>query len=236
MVFEHLSNTKIPTVNLSIVVAKGMLLEIMTEVIKTNETMNNNNPTTANQPGASRIISAAYPMLGKHSTSSSSFRAVFGVCSDVAAIVFQAIVSDARNQKGFKTFSEKHLLWGLYLLKCYPTDRVGSLFAGSSIKTFAKWSKHAVNHIAALFSKKVRSNLFDDLNSRRNYLVSPFSNRSSGKIASSSTEGVQIEPSLLMGPILRFLNRMMSQVAGGLSSFDVQPFDMRLASAFLVAI
>ena len=183
-----------------------------------------------------RMTNAAYPMLGEHSTSSSSIRAVFGVCSDVASKVFEAIVSDARNQKGFKTFSKKHLLWGLNLLKCYPTDRVGSLFARCSIKTFAKWSKHAVNHVAGLSSKRVSSNLFDDLNCGVHYLVSPFSNRSSGKIASSSTEVVRIELSLLMEPILRFLSRMMSQVAGGLSSFDVQPFDMRLASAFLVAI
>lgn len=114
--------------------------------------MDNNNPANP----ALRIVNAAYPMLGDKNSCPSSFRAVFGVCSTVVWKVFEAIISDAKSQKGFETFAEKHLLWGLYLLKCYPTDRVGSLFAGCSIKTFKKWSKHSVDHIAGLFSKKVR--------------------------------------------------------------------------------
>ena len=60
-----------------------------------------NNPVNP----ASRIINAAYPMLGNQSSSSSSFCAVFGVCFNVAWKVFDAIVSDARSQKGFVTLS-----------------------------------------------------------------------------------------------------------------------------------
>lgn len=104
-----------------------------------------------------RMINAAYPMLGNQSNSTSSFEAVFGVNALVAWRVFEELFPNVNSEKGFETFAEKHLLWGLYFLKCYPTDRVGAVFVRSSVKTFKKWSKHSINHVAALFHKKVRS-------------------------------------------------------------------------------
>ena len=72
----------------------------------------------------------------------------------VAWKVFEGLFPHMNSQQDFDTLSKKHLLWGLYFLKCYPTDRVGAVFVKSSVKTFKKWSKYAVDHVALLFSKK----------------------------------------------------------------------------------
>ena len=102
------------------------------------------------------MISACKPIIGDSDYCiTHTFLAIFGVTLNVAVQAFLEIADDAQMATGFANFSEQHLLWGLYLLKCYPTDRVGAVFVGATVKTFIKWSKHAINHIATLYSQKV---------------------------------------------------------------------------------
>ena len=71
------------------------------------------------------------------------FRALFGICPDV--------VADLWRQAQFPSKAEpKHLLWALMFLKTYATEPMLCAIAGTTRKTFRKWSWPVVTAIASI--------------------------------------------------------------------------------------
>ena len=74
-----------------------------------------------------------------------NFRSFFGVSSRTCADAWARV----RDQSPAK-FTRSHFLWGLMLMKVYAAESVLAALAGTTRKTFRKWSKIAVQLIADL--------------------------------------------------------------------------------------
>lgn len=92
------------------------------------------------------------------------FRAMFGVSTTVATIVWNMIVEKLNSMpmNTYRllraTFRPKHLLYGFIFLKIYPRERQISGISGVSIgrDTYRKWSQFAIRMISSLFDQVVR--------------------------------------------------------------------------------
>lgn len=84
------------------------------------------------------------------------FRSIFGADPDTCAIIWHKI--EHRIKQLFQKFSDvslKHLLWGLYFLNHYCTERLASATFRTTPKTFRKWSKMIVIQISHLYKTEV---------------------------------------------------------------------------------
>ena len=74
-----------------------------------------------------------------------NFRSFFGVSSKTCANAWARVFI-----RSPPSFTRSHFLWGLMLMKVYATETVLASLAGTTRKTFRKWSKIAVELIADL--------------------------------------------------------------------------------------
>ena len=82
------------------------------------------------------------------------FKSNFG-CTATQALDVWPNIEDSMLEAGFALVKPKHLLWGLCLLKTYSSEDTLASISGASEKTFRKYAKAIIEHIAALYSKVV---------------------------------------------------------------------------------
>jgi hypothetical protein len=80
---------------------------------------------------------------------------MFGVSFDLAVIVYDEIRDAVDVDDPMARFTVKHFLMGLFLLKMYSSESSSATTFGCTEKTFRKWSKVVVQHIADLKEAKV---------------------------------------------------------------------------------
>ena len=92
-------------------------------------------------------IASKYPGYKNRSNvlSDRIFRALFGVTSNVCAIIWAKLEVNVTTDK-----DPNHLLWGLLFLKVYSTEEVHSSLVGTTVKTLRKWSIPMVERMSDL--------------------------------------------------------------------------------------
>ena len=101
------------------------------------------------------FLQAAKPVTGNcpATTASLRFKASFGISVEVCVVLWNIYIQN------FPKPSHKHLLWGIYLLKTYPTESVAAALFGTTEKTFRKNSRVVVERIGSLVNLVVRTTL-----------------------------------------------------------------------------
>ncbi len=61
----------------------------------------------------------------------------------------------------FPPYKPKHLLWALYLCKCYPTENQGIGMVATDEKTFRKWTWIFIEATASMKNEVVSNVVFD---------------------------------------------------------------------------
>ena len=69
---------------------------------------------------------------------------MFGISSSTCALLWDKIHVRAPSE-----LHQKHVLWGLMLMKVYASESVLASLAGCTQKTFRKWSKAVVELIGS---------------------------------------------------------------------------------------
>jgi len=75
------------------------------------------------------------------------FKGLFKVTPSIAAKAWNLLERKGRKPRYGKV---KHLLWTLYFMKCYQVEQVNKIFAGTTRKTFRKWTEIFIEALADL--------------------------------------------------------------------------------------
>jgi hypothetical protein len=111
----------------------------------------------------SNLMQAARPIIGNvpRGTAILRFKSFFGVTVEVCTILFLNLLAKFEavtledDRKFLRRFSEKHLLWALFFLKVYSTERVAASMLDTTEKTYRKWSHALIEEIAKLLNSMV---------------------------------------------------------------------------------